>query len=321
MALSADREILDVARHTEHVTFQKSTRKTKSGFDLPMLLHDRLAFSPEEYVRRYDVIQDGMAKSGLDALLIRGPENIAYFSGYELPGYYRYHCIVVPKHGEPVFVVRDFEWINSPEFAWSSKLAKVYDWDDSPSVTSNVLEQLGLGSGKRVGVEKRGFFYTVDEHETLTPRLSDQRVRRRHADPLGCPHDQVGRGSGDDAPFRGARGQGDAGRLRGDPAGGLGRRDQRRGEPDPVRQRRRVHGPAALRAGLRTQLPAAPDRRLQPAEGRRPDVLRDLRLAASLHGRADAHDLRRQAQGRVAAGGASLHRLRSPRRSSSSSLA
>jgi Xaa-Pro dipeptidase len=168
MALSADREILDVARHTEHVTFQKSTRKSKTGYELPMLLHDRLAFSPEEYVRRYDVIQDGMARSGLDALLIRGPENIAYFSGYESPGYYRYHCIVVPKHGEPVFVVRDFEWINSPEFAWSSKLAKVYDWDDSPSVTSNVLKQLGLGSGKRVGVEKRGFFYTVDEHETLT---------------------------------------------------------------------------------------------------------------------------------------------------------
>ena len=149
MALSADREILDVARHTEHVTFQKSTRKTKSGFDLPMLLHDRLAFSPEEYVRRYDVIQDGMAKSDLDALLIRGPENIAYFSGYKSPGYYRYHCIVVPKHGEPVFVVRDFEWINSPEFAWSSKLAKVYDW-------TTRLRHLERTQAARIGFRKAG---------------------------------------------------------------------------------------------------------------------------------------------------------------------
>src|SRR5690606_27540786 len=40
-----------------------------------------------------------------------------------------------------------------------------------PSVTANVLLQLGLGSGKRIGVEKQNFFYTVDEHETLSRDL------------------------------------------------------------------------------------------------------------------------------------------------------
>jgi Xaa-Pro dipeptidase len=171
MTLDKDREIWDVAEHTEHVTFQKSTRRTASGYDLPMILHDRLAFSPEEYVRRYDVIQKGMEKLGLDAVLARGPENITYVGGYETPGYYKYHCVIVPKNGEPVFLVRDFEWINTPEFAWSTKIAKVYDWDHPPSVTVNVLQQLGLGSGKRIGVEKQGFFYTVDEHETLVRDL------------------------------------------------------------------------------------------------------------------------------------------------------
>lgn len=171
MALDKDRDIFDVADHTEHVTFQKTTRKTAGGVDLPMILHDRLAFSPEEFVRRYDVIQAAMEREGLDALLIRGPENITYFSGYETPGYYKYHCVVVPKDGEPVFAVRDFEWINTPEFAWSTRIAKVFDWDHPPSVTVNVLQQLGLGQGKRIGVEKQGFFYTVDEHETLTRDL------------------------------------------------------------------------------------------------------------------------------------------------------
>src|ERR1051325_4411250 len=171
MDLGKDHEILDVAKLTTHVTFQKSTRKTAAGYELPMLMHARLAFTPEEYVRRYDVIQAAMAKEGLDALLIRGPENITYFSGYETPGYYRYHCIVVPRQGEPVFLVRDFEWINSPEYAWSTKLTKVYDWNHSPDVTVSVLNQLGLGSGKRIGVEKQSFFYTVDEHETLSRGL------------------------------------------------------------------------------------------------------------------------------------------------------
>lgn len=85
MKLDQDREIIEVARHTEQVTFQPSTRRTRSGFNLPMLVHERLAFSPEEYIRRYDLIQDAMARMELDALLVRGPENITYVIGYETP--------------------------------------------------------------------------------------------------------------------------------------------------------------------------------------------------------------------------------------------
>ena len=126
-----------------------------------------LAFSPEEYIRRYDTLQESMARLGLDALLVRGPENITYVIGYETPGYYKYHCVILPKGGEPVFLVRDFEWLNTPEFSWCGKIAKVYDWDHPPSIAANILQQLGLGAGKRVGVEKQCFYYTVDEHETL----------------------------------------------------------------------------------------------------------------------------------------------------------
>ena len=168
MRLETDRDIIDVAEHTEQVTFQKTTRPTRSGFRLPMLVHERLAVSPEEYIRRYDAVQDAMAAMSLDALLIRGPENITWFIGYETPGYYKYHCVVVPKSGEPVFLVRDFEWLNTPEFSWSGQLAKVFDWDHPPSVTVNILNQLGLADGKRIGVEMQCFFYTAEEHETLT---------------------------------------------------------------------------------------------------------------------------------------------------------
>ena len=70
MGLNRDREIFDVAEHTEHVTFQRTTRKTASGYDLPMIVHDRLAFSPEEYVRRYDKIQSAMAENDLDAPIL-----------------------------------------------------------------------------------------------------------------------------------------------------------------------------------------------------------------------------------------------------------
>ena len=173
MALENDREILKVIDQIDEVTFQKSYRKTANGFELPMLVHERLSFSPEEYLRRYDTVQAAMAEQGLDVLLVRGPENITYFTGYETPGYYKYHCVIVPKDGEPVFLVRFFEWINTPEFAWSDTFVQVFDWDHGPSVTANIMQQLGFGRGKRVGVEKQCFFYTADEHETLTREMPE----------------------------------------------------------------------------------------------------------------------------------------------------
>jgi len=66
-----------------------------------MIVHDRLAFTPEENVRRYENIQAAMAVTDLNALLIRGPENITYFSGYETLRYYKYHCVVMPKDPSP----------------------------------------------------------------------------------------------------------------------------------------------------------------------------------------------------------------------------
>ena len=110
MKLDQDREIIEVARHTEQVTFQPSTRRTRSGFHLPMLVHERLAFSPEEYIRRYDVIQDAMARMDLDALLVRRSGEHHLCDRLRDPGYYKYHCVVIPRNGEPIFLVRDFEW-------------------------------------------------------------------------------------------------------------------------------------------------------------------------------------------------------------------
>jgi Xaa-Pro dipeptidase len=171
MKLRESREILDLADHVPIVRFDKVSRKTASGRHVDMLLHDGLAFSADEYVRRYELVQNAMAAQGLDALLIRGPENITWFTGFETPGYYRYLCVVLPRDGQPVFLVRDFEWLNTPEFAWVTKIVKVYDWDHAPSVTADVLNSLGFSAKKRIGVEKQCFFYTVDEHDTLTKDL------------------------------------------------------------------------------------------------------------------------------------------------------
>src|SRR5262245_14596888 len=125
--LKEDREIFEVAERADQVTFEKKVMSAADGSVVSMLQHARLPFSLTEYLRRLNAIRSAMDRAGLDVLLVRSPENITYVSGYQSPGYYKYHCIVVPRKGNPVFVVRDFEWINSPEFAWINHIAKVYD--------------------------------------------------------------------------------------------------------------------------------------------------------------------------------------------------
>ena len=142
---------------------------------IEMRSHSRLGFSLSEYKRRYDLILGGMKDRKLDALLVRSPENITYVSGYETPGYYRYHCLIMAPDIEPVLVLRRFEELNVPEYSWLSRHVSIDDWENPPKVTADVLQKLKLDRGT-IGVEKQGWFYTVDEHETLTSILSNAKL-------------------------------------------------------------------------------------------------------------------------------------------------
>jgi len=135
-----------------------------------MRSHARLAFSLDEYRRRYDLIIAAMRRQKLDALLIRSPENITYVSGYETPGYYKYHGLIVGPNIEPVFVLRRFEELNVPEYSWLMRHVPVDDWEVPSEVTARTLRELKLDHA-RIGVEKQGWFYTVTEHETLVREL------------------------------------------------------------------------------------------------------------------------------------------------------
>ena len=149
----------------------KRTRKTTSaGHRLVMNDHRQLAFSYDEYLRRYDLVLDNMRRAGTDVLLVRGPENITYLTGYETPGYYGYHCLVVARGEQPVLVGRRIELTNVPVSSWLTRTVNVQDHDVPTEVTAGVLEKMGL-SRRKLGIEKRGWFFTLDEHEALQRAL------------------------------------------------------------------------------------------------------------------------------------------------------
>ena len=131
--------------------------------------HDRLGFSLAEYRRRYDTVRDGMRRLAVDALVVRSPENICYLTGYETPGYYKYHALLI-SDDEPVLVLRRFEEPNVWEFSWLARTVPIDDHEHPAKVTAQTLERLGV-AGKRIGVEKASWYVSVEEYETLRAAL------------------------------------------------------------------------------------------------------------------------------------------------------
>ena len=132
-----------------------------------------LAFTEEEYRQRLARVRATMAERGLDGLLVHGPENICYLSGFRTSGYYFLQMLVVPLEADPIFVVRLYEKGNMAAFSWLN-LDRGHAYRDNESATETVAQtvhELGLTRG-RLGVDRAGFFLPVGvyaELESLLP--------------------------------------------------------------------------------------------------------------------------------------------------------
>ena len=145
--------------------------KNTHSLKLRMSKHRRLAFKPSEYQHRYELVLDNMNNAGLDALLVHCPENITYLTGYETPGYYGYHCLVIVRGQQPVLVGRRIEMrTNVPEFSWLTQTESVEDHQIPIESTSKIIEKLGMAR-RKIGIEKSSWFFPVSEYEALRARL------------------------------------------------------------------------------------------------------------------------------------------------------
>jgi Xaa-Pro dipeptidase len=116
-----------------------------------------LPFTPAEYRARLARVRGLMRDGGVDVLLLTGPENIYYLSGYQTTGYYVYQALVVPAAGEPQFVVRKLEMTNVQALSWLKRGIGIDDTEDPLEVTLRALREAG-GGDARIGYEDRGFF-------------------------------------------------------------------------------------------------------------------------------------------------------------------
>ena len=128
------------------------------------------AFPKEEYEIRVARARQNLVEAGIDALVITGPENIFYLTGQQTPGYYTFQALLLPADGDPVFVIRQLEYFNFIANTFIADAEVYQDGDEPVSFLMALIEKRGL-RGKRVAIDKRGWFLPIFVYESLAERL------------------------------------------------------------------------------------------------------------------------------------------------------
>ena len=129
-----------------------------------------LAFPKAEYDARVAKARTALAAAGLAAMVVTGPENIFYLTGQQTPGYYMFQALVLPVEGDPVFIIRQLEYFNFVANTFIADAAIYQDNEDPIAFLTKVLADKGL-QGKRVAIDKRGWFLPIVAYESMQHAL------------------------------------------------------------------------------------------------------------------------------------------------------
>ena len=136
-------------------------------------------FDDDEYRRRLVALRSRLRDADLDALLVTGPENICYLTGYTTPGYHIFQCLIVPQEEKNLtFVVRNIEAVNVPDLPWIGETypIPVHQLKDPVGVVLNAFNDLGLAAAK-IGYDDASQFFPPRVLDQLRQRLAKATLR------------------------------------------------------------------------------------------------------------------------------------------------
>ena len=128
------------------------------------------AFPKSEYDQRISRARAVLAGAGIDVMVVTGPENIFYLTGQQTPGYYTFQALVLPVDGDPAFVIRQLEYFNFIANTFIGDAVVYGDGDQPVDVLVDVIRKRGL-SGRRIAIDKRGWFLPIAVYEAMGERL------------------------------------------------------------------------------------------------------------------------------------------------------
>jgi Xaa-Pro dipeptidase len=124
------------------------------------------AFPKSEYDKRLAALRKEMAAKNFDLVLLSGAENIFYLTGQQTPGYYTFQCLCVPHDGEPFHILRGLETMNARLNTYLADIEGYADDAHPAAAVAASLKRRGF-SGKRVAIDRNGWFLTVNLYERL----------------------------------------------------------------------------------------------------------------------------------------------------------
>lgn len=133
-----------------------------------------VAFTNDEYDSRLDRLRGEMARDGLAALLVVGPENIYYLTGLNHQGYFAFTMLVVPSEGPLLLVARAMEAVTIGVQARGCVHVPFADYEDPAEAAGRALRSV-TRKGGRVGVEQSSMYLPVAIWERLRPKFADLR--------------------------------------------------------------------------------------------------------------------------------------------------
>ena len=138
-------------------------------------LNKNMEFTMEEFRYRLRRTQEEMEKSNISLLLIHKPENILYLSGfYTSTGFFSYHALAVPSHGDPVMIVRDLEIPTADTLSWIRTYSVYADAVDPVPVwmdaAARAIRAMGY-ENSTIGVDEHSWFLTVERYKELRKLL------------------------------------------------------------------------------------------------------------------------------------------------------
>lgn len=134
------------------------------------MIGNQQAFSTDEFKGRIQRVQQEMSRQKIDLLLVHSPENIYYLTGHQTSGYFAYQVLLLPRNGDPKFLLRYLEKGNVDEYSW---LEQPETWREGDNVVEKTVK-LANGFGgpiTTIGLEKGCWFLTAAVSEQLARQL------------------------------------------------------------------------------------------------------------------------------------------------------
>jgi len=140
----------------------------------PSQAHD-MPFARAELEARVEHVRDQMRERAFEVVILSGPENLYYLTGYSTPAYYSTQALIVPLEGDPLMFVYAPEIDNVRHGSWLDQFVAYGPTDEPMGKLADVLTRRGLCDG-RVGIETLSWFLPVGRYRELVRALGRELV-------------------------------------------------------------------------------------------------------------------------------------------------